>query len=122
MQGISAFAWVARLRCTTSLTDFGGACTDKWCHARPLHAYVRPGPESGVAKMEVIYTHTLFALSQGRSKSQRRITECGGLELIAKAVAHHVDNAELQAAGCGAPFRTSRKHASCVLSLFVSFV
>merc|ERR1712176_1074090 len=37
-----------------------------------------------------------------RPKQRPRITECGGLELVAKAVAYHVENAELQAAGCGA--------------------
>eukprot|EP00927_Polykrikos_kofoidii_P042257 TRINITY_DN36122_c0_g1_i1.p1 TRINITY_DN36122_c0_g1~~TRINITY_DN36122_c0_g1_i1.p1 ORF type:complete len:692 (-),score=146.14 TRINITY_DN36122_c0_g1_i1:45-2120(-) len=37
-----------------------------------------------------------------RPKQRSRITECGGLELVAKAVAYHCENAELQAAGCGA--------------------
>jgi len=35
-------------------------------------------------------------------KHRPRITNCGGLELMAKAVAFHGKNAELQAAGCGA--------------------
>eukprot|EP00930_Biecheleria_cincta_P035985 TRINITY_DN2470_c0_g1_i1.p1 TRINITY_DN2470_c0_g1~~TRINITY_DN2470_c0_g1_i1.p1 ORF type:complete len:1135 (-),score=264.18 TRINITY_DN2470_c0_g1_i1:134-3169(-) len=37
-----------------------------------------------------------------RPAQREKLTECGALELVAKAVAFHVDNAELQAAGCGA--------------------
>mmetsp|Transcript_100689 Transcript_100689/g.260045 ORF Transcript_100689/g.260045 Transcript_100689/m.260045 type:complete len:602 (-) Transcript_100689:66-1871(-) len=37
-----------------------------------------------------------------RPKQRPKITECGGLELLAKAIAYHVENPELQAAGCGA--------------------
>lgn len=37
-----------------------------------------------------------------RPQQRPKISECGGLELVAKAVAYHAENAELQAAGCGA--------------------
>eukprot|EP00929_Paragymnodinium_shiwhaense_P064389 TRINITY_DN32240_c0_g1_i1.p1 TRINITY_DN32240_c0_g1~~TRINITY_DN32240_c0_g1_i1.p1 ORF type:complete len:644 (+),score=209.40 TRINITY_DN32240_c0_g1_i1:90-2021(+) len=37
-----------------------------------------------------------------RPKQRAKIVECGGLELLAKAVSFHAENAELQAAGCGA--------------------
>lgn len=37
-----------------------------------------------------------------RPQHRPLITECGGTELLAKAVAHYSDNAELQAAACGA--------------------
>jgi len=37
-----------------------------------------------------------------RPKHRPQITECGGLELLAKAIPFHIDNAELQAAGLGA--------------------
>jgi len=43
----------------------------------------------------------LFKLAL-RPGQRQRITECGGLELLAKALAFHIENAELQAACCGA--------------------
>merc|ERR550514_2612762 len=42
----------------------------------------------------------LFKLAL-RPGQRQRITECGGLELLAKALAFHIENAELQAACCG---------------------
>jgi len=46
-----------------------------------------------------------------KPKQRPRITDCGGLELVAKAVATHPENAELQAAGCGALKLLCRGHA-----------
>lgn len=51
-----------------------------------------------VAAKAAVAVWTL-ALKPGQ---REKLTECGALELVAKAVAFHVDNPELQAAGCGA--------------------
>jgi hypothetical protein len=37
-----------------------------------------------------------------KPKARPKITECGGMELLTKAVAYYLENPELQAAGCGA--------------------
>mmetsp|Transcript_15285 Transcript_15285/g.27240 ORF Transcript_15285/g.27240 Transcript_15285/m.27240 type:complete len:679 (-) Transcript_15285:36-2072(-) len=66
-------------------------------HAVPEVVVLLALGERVAAKAAVaVYTLAL------RAKHRPQLSECGAVELLTKAIAIHVDNAELQAAGCGA--------------------
>jgi len=71
---------------------------------RPDNAYAIPEVVGLLALGEQVAAKAAVAIwtLALKPKHRPRITECGGLELIAKAVNYHAENAELQAAGCGA--------------------